>query len=199
VRAKGHWTAASIAFLARALRPKATRTFAHLTRRARNARRTYRLVLGLALAVIAVAAVVIALVTPKESDKPIVTLYMQPDCGTCQRYAEYLRNHGFRVQAGPASELPALRARFRVPRPFRALHIGIVEGLFIEGHVPTSDIREFLAPRNRGRVRGLVVPGVPRDGPGLSDPIPDPFTVYLVRGSGLVQPFRTYNHIHYWH
>jgi hypothetical protein len=130
---------------------------------------------------------------PRQSEKPLITLYMVPGCDSCEAYFEYLQEHGFRAEHGGAADLADVRARFHLPRSFRALQTGVIGGLYVEGHVPAADIRDLIAKRNRGRAVGLVVPGLPKWAPGLSAGLPEPFTVYMVRPSGLLQPLITYN------
>jgi len=170
----------------------------YLTRRAREMRRTGRALLVVALTAIAAIAGALVYMEPRESEKPLVVLYMKSDCSTCQNYAHYLGDHGFRVQLGSEAELRAVRERARLPRMFQAPQVAVVEDWLIVGPVPAADIHDLLNWRNRSHARGLVVPGMPRGAPGVNAAIPEPFTVYLIRGSGLVQPLKTYNHVHYW-
>lgn len=153
-----------------------------------------RQALGIAIALLVLVTGFLTWLAPKESEKPQAVLFMPPDCSTCRQYEAYLRNHGFRVQAIEVGDMAAIRARYRIPRTFEAPQVVIIEGLFFEGHVPARDVRQFLEPRNQGRARGLIVPGTPRGAPGLSSAFAEPYTVYLVRGGGLIQPVKTYNH-----
>jgi hypothetical protein len=61
-----------------------------------------------------------------------------------------------------------------------------VDGLLIEGHVPSADIRAVLA-KPHAHIRGLVVPGLPPGAPGLESDFPQRFTVYVVYDSGRMQ------------
>jgi hypothetical protein len=140
------------------------------------------------------SGVLIAFLTPKEQDKPLLTLYMPANCSTCEKYAEYLKGHGFRVKVDSAESLAEIRSRYHIPAVFRAPHVAVVDDMFIEGHVPASNIRQLLDARNRGRAKGILVPGTPKGAPGLSSAFPEPYTVYLVRGGGLLQPIQNYNH-----
>ena len=130
---------------------------------------------------------------PRQSEKPLITLYMPPGCDTCEAYFEYLQDHGFRVMPGASEDLAGVRSQFRLPRSFRAPQTGVIGGLYVEGHVPAADIRNLIEGRNRGRVLGLAVPGLPKGAPGLGAALPEPFTVYRVLPSGLLQPLITYN------
>jgi hypothetical protein len=123
---------------------------------------------------------------------------MPPGCSTCESYEAYLRDHGFRVQVAQVIDMSEVRSRYHIPRTFLAPQVGIVDGMFFEGHVPSADVRQLLNPRNRGRARGLIVPGTPRGAPGLSAAVTEPYTVYLVRPGGIIQPVKTYNHSLHW-
>lgn len=81
--------------------------------------------------------------TPKE--KPIVTIYMHSDCGSCRSWMRYLKSRGFRTQIGEESDWPTIRTRFKLPPAFRGRHTAVVNGLFLEGHVPARDIYAVLA------------------------------------------------------
>lgn len=169
---------------------------ARAPRRIREARRVERRLLGILLAAFAVAGATFWWLAPSESQKPTITMYMPDDCVSCGRYVAYLRSHGFRVEAGNAAELDHIRLQFRLPRSFRSRQTGVVQGLYVEGPVPAADIRKMLE-HNRG-VLGVVVPGAPEGAPGIDSALPVPFTVYLVRSAGLMQPLHTYNHpMHY--
>lgn len=45
----------------------------------------------------------------------------------------------------------------------------------IEGHVPAADVRRLL--RDRPKVTGLAVPGMPNGSPGMEGPKRDPYDV----------------------
>lgn len=164
----------------------------HLSRRQREARYAWRVTAFVLL--LASAAVVAVLLTIAPRTKPVVTVYMPDDCGTCRRWMKHLAARGFRTQIGDSSEWPSIRAQFRLPPAFRSSHTAVVEGLLIEGPVPAREVHAALAWRTSNPVRGLVVPGVPRGSPGTDSPLPQPFTVFAVREGGLMVPFARYDH-----
>jgi hypothetical protein len=166
----------------------------HGSRRHSGARRIERrhvAILGLMLVSF---AAVIAWLSPSDAEKPLVRFYMPTICESCERYAQYLRSHGFRVSVAADRPLESLRAEFPAPSALRSSQIGVVNGLFVEGHVPAADIHRLLARRYRGRALGLIVPGRPPGAPGVNAALPEPFTVFLVRPGGLAHPVRTYDH-----
>jgi hypothetical protein len=168
-----------------------------LTRSKRAARRNdIRQAITVATALLTAGAVIVAL---SQSSRPelAIALYMNDDCGHCQRYADYLRSRRFHVEVRPETELPRLHASHRWPRGIRARPVGIIDGYFVMGHVPTEDIRNFIA--NRRDELGLVLPGLPAGAPGIRSALPTQFTVYSVRPGGLMEPLHTYNHApHFW-
>ena len=144
-----------------------------------------------ALMSIALATLVIA-IAPRS--KPVVTVYMHPDCGSCRRWAAHLESRGFLVQLGDERDWPLIRSQFRVMPGFQSSHTAVVDGLFIEGPVPAHDIHVALTWRKTHRVLGLIVPGVPRGSPGMDSPFPQPYTVFYMREGGLMQPFAVHDH-----
>lgn len=127
-------------------------------------------------------------------NKPMVTVYMHADCESCRRWIEHLAASGFRTEVGREADWPAVRARFVVPREFQSSHTAIVNGLFIEGPVPASDIHRALKWHSSYHIKGLVVPGVPRGSPGMESPLPLPYTVFAVREGGRIQEFAEHGH-----
>jgi hypothetical protein len=157
-----------------------------VSRRQREASRRVSLqfLIALAIAFAAVAAVVLP-IAPRT--KPVVTVYMPSDCGTCQRWMEYLAASGFRTQRGDATNWSAVRAQFALPADSLSSHTAVVDGMFIEGPVPAREIHLALAWREQFHIRGLFVPGVPRGSPGNEAFLPQPYTVFVVRDGGRIQ------------
>jgi hypothetical protein len=149
-----------------------------------------------AIGLILFTAIVIIVfrLTPGEDEKPLITIYMEADCEACGNWADYLRTHGFRIRRGDERELSALRAQFRLAPGFRGRHMAIVDGLFVEGHVPAGDIQEVLRAPHHANIRGLVVPGTPKGAPGISSVSNEQFAVYAVYGAGLMRPLTIHNH-----
>ena len=162
----------------------------HLSRRERESRRTDRRFIAVAALTLVVAGGTVAYLAP--SEKPVVTVYMRPDCESCRNWMRYLDSRGFRTRIGAESEWPAMRARFRLPPQFRGLHTAVVDGLLIEGHVPAGEIHAVLAMPDHAHIRGLVVPGLPRGAPGLRAMSAEPYVVFAMQDSGFMRPMSTH-------
>jgi hypothetical protein len=99
---------------------------------------------------------------------PEVVVYKSPTCGCCTEWVTHVRRHGFRVKPEDVADLQAVKERHRVPGDLQSCHTALVGGYVIEGHVP-ADLMERLL-RERPKVAGLAVPGMPVGSPGMEVP-----------------------------
>ncbi len=66
------------------------------------------------------------------------------------------------------TNLRPIKAKHAVPADLQACHTALVAGYVVEGHVPADLIVRLL--RERPRVVGLAVPGMPAGSPGMEVP-----------------------------
>ena len=96
-----------------------------------------------------------------------VTVYKTPNCGCCVDWVEYLQKEGFTVETHDRRDLNAIKKQAGVSREMASCHTAMVDGYVIEGHVPASAIRKLL--QERPDTRGLSVPGMPTNSPGMGE------------------------------
>ena len=113
------------------------------------------------------AAVFALLVTQIVIAGPLITVYKSPNCGCCVKWVEYLQNEGFEVKAVNRDDLSSTKQRAGVPPEMSSCHTALVDGYVIEGHVPAQAIRKLL--KERPDTRGLAVPGMPANSPGMGE------------------------------
>ena len=77
--------------------------------------------------------------------------------------------------------------RQRVPKPLRSCHTGVVSGYIIEGHVPAAVIRRLL--RERPKIAGIAVPGMPPGSPGMESTSPKAYDVIAFDSTGHTHVF----------
>lgn len=77
-----------------------------------------------------------------------------------------------------------MHAKQGVPPQFRECHIALIDGYILEGHVPVESIRRLV--KERPRVMGLVVPGMPAGSPGMEGPRGRPYEVLTFERNGRV-------------
>jgi hypothetical protein len=80
----------------------------------------------------------------------------------------HLQANGFPVKTQDLDDLGPVKARHAVPRALHSCHTALVEGYVVEGHVPADVIDRLL--RERPRIAGIAVPGMPLGSPGMESP-----------------------------
>ena len=78
----------------------------------------------------------------------------------------YLRANGFAITEENRDELASVKRQYGVPSNLAACHTAVVDGYVIEGHVPADLIDRLL--RERPRITGIAVPGMPAGSPGMA-------------------------------
>ena len=126
---------------------------------------------------------------PTAADSPLLTVHKSPTCGCCALWVDHVEASGFRAEIQLANDIEPVKRRVGVPAGYGSCHTAEVEGYFIEGHVPASDIQRLL--KERPDALGLTVPGMPMGSPGMEVPSGEvrPYTVFLVHKDGTVSPF----------
>ena len=115
------------------------------------------------------------------------TVYKDPTCGCCTKWADLLRSSGFTVTIKNIAELD--RSRYMVPAALRSCHTAVIEGHIVEGHVPIADVERML--KQGTGTAGLAVPGMPIGSPGMEVPgtAAQPFDVIAFDKSGSSRVF----------
>ena len=106
----------------------------------------------------------------------------------------HLRDHGFAVTERPEDDLAPVKRRLGVPSALESCHTALVEGYVIEGHVAADLIDRLL--RERPKIAGLAVPGMPVGSPGMDGPAyggrKQPYDVLLVQRDGGTRVYQSY-------
>lgn len=94
----------------------------------------------------------------------------------------HLRASGYPVQAVDTNDLVPIKRKLGVPPALESCHTGTVEGYVIEGHVPADLIDRLL--KERPKVLGLAVPGMPVGSPGMEGGPPERYQVLTFDRAG---------------
>lgn len=117
-----------------------------------------------------------------------VVVHKSLACGCCDLWVEHMRKAGFHVEVITTENVEPVKARMGVPAGAGSCHTAEVDGYFIEGHVPASDVVRLLA--ERPDVRGLAVPGMVIGSPGMEqDGAGEPYDVVAVAKDGSTSVF----------
>lgn len=103
-----------------------------------------------------------------QSGGPLIRIHKDPSCGCCTTWAERLTSAGFKCEIIEEQAMNRLKARLGVPQKLASCHTAEIARYVIEGHVPPAEIVRLLA--ERPDARGLAVPGMPANSPGMEVP-----------------------------
>jgi len=123
---------------------------------------------------------------------PAVQVYKDPTCGCCSLWVEHLRKAGFSATVTDVADMAAIKTKHGVPSQARSCHTAVVDGYTIEGHVPAADVQRLL--KERPRVVGIGVPGMPIGSPGMevASVKPQPYDVLAFDKAGKTTVFASH-------
>ena len=118
-----------------------------------------------------------------------LTMYKDPNCGCCGKWADAARAAGFDVSVVPAADIYAVKAKLGVPDDLASCHTSIVGRYVVEGHVPLDSVKRLI--QQRPDIKGIAVPGMPVGSPGMEVPSgeKEPFKVMAFDAAGKVGVF----------
>lgn len=148
------------------------------------------------LVVLAAVAVIVAVVVlsppppPSDGGEPPIRadVYASPTCGCCHLYIQYLTANGFEVRVTNIDDLAPIKAQYGVPEEMGSCHTTVIEGYFVEGHVPVEAIRKLLS--ERPNIRGIALPGMPAGSPGMGGEKTGAFVVFAISDEGITEFMR---------
>lgn len=145
-----------------------------------------RTMLGVLLAAIPAAA------CSKAARAATLNVYKSPSCGCCSAWVDHIRSSGMAVFVHDMEDVSPVAAKAGVPDEARSCHTAIVDGYFVEGHVPVPDIRRLL--KERPKARGIAVPGMPIGSPGMEQgDMRQPYDTLIVDRNGAMRVFARHN------
>ncbi|MBO0134654.1 DUF411 domain-containing protein [Agrobacterium burrii] len=103
------------------------------------------------------------------AQKAAMTVHKDPYCGCCGAWAKAFGVAGYRVETRDEDDMDAFKARLKVPDEVRGCHTAMMEGYYLEGHVPLEAAERLL--KERPALAGLAVAGMPKGSMGMgTDP-----------------------------
>lgn len=125
--------------------------------------------------------------TPRPKTSPL-KVYRSPTCDCCGAWVEHMETNGFQVQVQITEDMDAIKRQCGIPQAIAACHTGLIEGYWIEGHIPAEDVWRLLT--ERPNIAGLLVPGMPLGSPGMEQGNKrEPYTVFTFTKMGAVTVF----------
>src|SRR5688572_8996762 len=149
--------------------------------------RTFRYAV-LTLALAAPAGVLAQRAAGKPAAAPqAITVYKTATCACCTKWVDHLKAAGFNPTVHVVDDMSQSPITRRVPDSLRSCHTATLEGYLVEGHVPADVIKQLL--REKPRVEGIAVPGMPAGSPGMESPNPEPYDVIAFDSTGKTNVF----------
>ncbi|MCP1602737.1 DUF411 domain-containing protein [Pseudomonas citronellolis] len=108
-----------------------------------------------------------------------IDVHRDANCGCCKDWIKHLQANGFTVNDHVEADMSAVKTRLGVPYSMGSCHTGVIDGKFVEGHVPASEVLEL---RERADLVGAAVPGMPMGSPGME--MGGRYDAYQVLGLG---------------
>lgn len=69
-----------------------------------------------------------------------IDVHRDANCGCCKAWISHLQDNGFNVVDHVETDMSAVKQRLGVPPRLSSCHTGVINGQFVEGHVPAADI-----------------------------------------------------------
>lgn len=120
-----------------------------------------------------------------------VVMHKNPGCGCCDLWADHLRTFGFTVESIEDHQILEFKADRNIPGPLMSCHTAVIDGYFVEGHVPANDILKLLKEKPE-HVTGIAVPGMPLGSPGMEHPRPQDFNTIALLSDGTAYVFESH-------
>lgn len=111
------------------------------------------------------------------------TLHKDPYCGCCTAYADYLEDHDIAVKRVDHANMTPIKQRLGTAQA-ASCHTVELGDYVIEGHVPVAAIQKML--KERPDIKGIAVPDMPFNSPGMGPEIPGTLPVLALDKNGNV-------------
>lgn len=112
----------------------------------------------------------------------LAVVYKTPTCGCCAKWVDHLRGAGYEVEVHDVEQVEPQKAAWGVPANLASCHTAKIGGYVFEGHVPADVIARVI--REKPRIAGLAVPGMPMGSPGMEGPHKDSYDIIAFGADG---------------
>src|SRR3990167_1576416 len=98
------------------------------------------------------------------ADALTIDVHRDANCGCCKKWISHLEANGFNVIDHVERDMTSVKQRLGVAPRLASCHTAVIDGKFVEGHVPAAQIIELA---KRDDLAGIAVPGMPAGSPGM--------------------------------
>jgi hypothetical protein len=72
-----------------------------------------------------------------------IDVHRDANCGCCKKWIAHLEANGFKVTDHVETDMSAVKQKLGVAPRLASCHTAVIDGKFVEGHVPAEQIREL--------------------------------------------------------
>jgi hypothetical protein len=69
-----------------------------------------------------------------------IDVHRDANCGCCKKWIAHLEANGFKVNDHVEANMSEVKQRLGVPPRLASCHTGVINGKFVEGHVPAEQV-----------------------------------------------------------
>ncbi|MHC8371888.1 DUF411 domain-containing protein [Pseudomonas sp. MDT1-85] len=111
-----------------------------------------------------------------------IEVHRDANCGCCKKWVSHLEANGFKVEDHVEADMSQFKQQHGVPPRLASCHTALINGKFVEGHVPADQV---LALSKREDLLGVAAPGMPMGSPGMeTDGMSDAYQVIGLKKDG---------------
>ncbi len=138
-----------------------------------------------------ISAIVVFVLSQNVNAEPEMTVYKSPTCGCCGKWITHMEENGFKIKAVDLLEMNIVKEKYGINRKLASCHTAVIDGYFVEGHVPAVDVQRLLS--EKPDVLGISVPGMPVGSPGMEmGERVDHYSVIAIGKDGVAEVFSQY-------
>ena len=93
---------------------------------------------------------------------------------------DYLQENGITVETVMVDDTSTIKEEYGIPPDLWSCHTMVVDGYYIEGHVPIDVVLKLL--EERPPIDGIALPGMPPGSPGMDGEKAGPWVIYADTG-----------------
>jgi hypothetical protein len=116
-----------------------------------------------------VGFVVAAAMMPQvaSAERVAMTVHKDPGCSCCVAWSRAYATEGYIVDERDENDMQTIKVSLKVPPDLQGCHTAVINGYYVEGHVPIEAVEKLLT--DRPELAGLAVAGMPRGSLGMGD------------------------------
>jgi hypothetical protein len=106
-------------------------------------------------------------------------VYKSASCGCCVGFVAESRKLGMDVEMIVTEDMDGIKEKYDIPHEMGSCHTTIIDGYFIEGHMPFEVIEKLLT--EKPDIDGIALPGMPAGSPGMPGQKAGPYEVFQLK------------------